>query len=350
MNGSRMTHIKLEFVHRYRDRHGKLRHYFRRRGFEKIPLPGLPGSAEFMAAYERAIARLPKEIGAERTKPGTVNACIVGYYTCLAFRQLAPRTQQDRRAILERFRERHGDKRIALLPTEFIERMLNQMKPVAARNWLKALRGLLEFAVKEKFRADNPARDIRLPKWKGGHHRPWTDAEVEQYERTHAVGTKARLALALGLYTVQRPGDVRCLGYQHVRNGELTLRQSKTGARLTLPVVPELQVVLDATPSGHMTFLVNENGGQYNRTRFSDQFRLWCNEAGLPKDCTFHGVRVTGCTLLADAGYSVHQIAAWSGHMTLKEVERYTKGANQKRLARSAAEGLRRTKIEQQSG
>jgi hypothetical protein len=44
----------------------------------------------------------------------------------------------------------------------------------------------------------------------------------------------------------------------------------------------------------------------------------------------------------SDAGYSVHEIAAWSGHMTLKEVERYTKGANQKRLARSSADGLRR--------
>jgi len=56
----------------------------------------------------------------------------------------------------------------------------------------------------------------------------------------------------------------------------------------------------------------------------------------LPKGCTFHGLRATGCTRLADAGCSAHEIAAWSGHMTLKEVERYTKSANQKRLAVSA--------------
>jgi integrase len=345
-----MTRIRLEYVHEYRSRE-RTYYYFRRRGFKKVRLPGRPGSDEFMVAYQQALScSEPNPIGANRTKPGTVNACIVGYYTCLAFRGLASSTQQHRRAILERFREKHGDKRIGLLPSHFIERMLNQMPPVAARNWLKALRGLLEFAVKEKFCATNPARDIRLPKWKGGHHRAWTDAEVEQYERIHAIGSKARLACALGIYTIQRAGDIRCLGQQHVRNGELTFKQSKTGVRLTLPIVQELKTVLDATPSGHMTFLVNDSGGQYSGARFSDQFRQWSNQAGLPRECTFHGLRVTGCTRLADAGYSVHQIAAWSGHMTLKEVERYTKGANQKRLAQSAAEGLRRTKVEQASG
>ena len=345
-----MTRIRLNYVHEYRSR-GRTYYYFRRRGFKKVALRGLPGSDEFMAAYQQALSvSEPKPIGANRTKPGTVNAAIVGYYTCLAFRGLAASTQQQRRAILERFREKHGDKRIGLLPSEFIERMLNEMRPVAARNWLRTLRGLLEFAVREKFCATNPAGNIKLPKWKGGHHRPWTDAEVEQYERRHAIGSRARLAFALGLYTIQRAGDIRVLGHQHVRNGELTFKQSKTGVRLTLPIVPELQAVLEATPSGHMTFLVKGNGAQYSGTRLSDHFRQWCNEAGLPRDCTFHGLRVTGCTLLADKGYSVHEIAAWSGHMTLKEVERYTKGANQKLLARSAAEGLRRTKVERASG
>ena len=116
-----MTWIKLDFVHEYRDRHGKLRRYFRKPGFKQIALPGIPGSDEFMTAYQLALVGQPQriEIGAGRTKPGTVNAAIVGYYTSLAFRSLAPGTQKMRRAILERFREAHGEKRIALLPHEF---------------------------------------------------------------------------------------------------------------------------------------------------------------------------------------------------------------------------------------
>jgi integrase len=300
-----------------------------------------------MAAYEQALARLPREIGADRTKPGTVNAAIVGYYQCLGFRELAPSTQARRRTILEHFRASHGDKRVATLPQEFIRRVLDQMKPGEARNWLKALRGLLDFAVGQKFRADNPARGFVLPRMKTKHRRAWTDEEIERYERAHPVGTKARLAFALGLYTIQRAGDVTRMGRQHIRNGEMAVRQGKTGAQLTLPIRPELQAILDATPSGHMTFLVTKSGRQYGRVDFSMQFRAWCDDAGLPQDCVFHGLRATGCTRLADAGCSAHEIAAWSGHLTLKEVERYTKAANQKRLARSA---VARSKTETASG
>src|SRR5215471_3687772 len=93
-----MTRIKLEYVHEYLDRHGKARYYFRRRGHKQVALKGTPGSAEFMAAYEQALSgSQPQEVGASRTKTGTVNAAIVGYYTCLAFRELAPGTQVMRR-------------------------------------------------------------------------------------------------------------------------------------------------------------------------------------------------------------------------------------------------------------
>ena len=51
-----MTRIKLRHVNEYRDRHGKVRRYFRRKGGRSIPLPGLPGSIEFMAAYQAALA------------------------------------------------------------------------------------------------------------------------------------------------------------------------------------------------------------------------------------------------------------------------------------------------------
>jgi integrase len=215
-------------------------------------------------------------------------------------------------------------------------RSSNRMKPGQARNYIKTLRHLLDFAVAEGFRADNPARGFKLPKMKSKNRRAWTNAEIEQYERTHPIGSKARLAFALGLYTIQRAGDVTRMGRQHVRNGELMVEQQKTGARLWLPILPELQIVLDAAPSEHMTFLVTRTGRPYARVDFSMQFRAWCNEAGLPTDCVFHGLRTTGCTRLADAGCSAHEIAAWSGHMSLREVERYTRAANQRRLARSA--------------
>jgi hypothetical protein len=110
-----MTRLKLDYVHEYRDRHGKLRRYFRRPSFKQVALPGPRGSDEFMTAYQLALAgqQLRVEIGAGRAKPGTVNAAIVGYHNSLAFRSDGPGTQKMRRAILEQFRAAHGEKRIA---------------------------------------------------------------------------------------------------------------------------------------------------------------------------------------------------------------------------------------------
>ena len=38
-----MARIRLKHVNAFRDRHGRLRYYFRRPGFKSVPLPGLPG-------------------------------------------------------------------------------------------------------------------------------------------------------------------------------------------------------------------------------------------------------------------------------------------------------------------
>ena len=86
-------------VHGYINRHGKAVFYYRIPGSPKVRLRGHPGSDEFMLAYDLAKAgERPKvELGAGRTKPGTVNAAVVSYYqspsgrTCRKFAEDAPR-------------------------------------------------------------------------------------------------------------------------------------------------------------------------------------------------------------------------------------------------------------------
>jgi integrase len=315
---------------------GTVFHYFRRAGFPRVRLPGLPGSHEFNDAYAAALDQPNAPIGLSRSKSGSVAAAVAAYFVSPQFNELATGTKAARRAVLQRFRDEHGELSIATMPPKFIALMLRKKTPHAARNWMKAIRGLCQFAVAVEMIEADPTREAKLPKAKSTPRRAWTDREIEQYEDTYPIGSMPRLAFALGLYTIQRAGDVIKLGRQHIHNGVLNLRQSKTGIALTLPIRPELQRIIDATPSGQMTFLVTDTGRQWRNTYFSDQFRQWCNEAGLPRECTFHGLRATGCTILADASCSIHEIAAWSGHLTLKEVERYTRGANQRQLAISA--------------
>jgi integrase len=331
-----MTRIKLPYVHEFVDRHGHARHYVRRRGCKRVPLPGLPGSAEFMAVYERALSNAPAEVGIKRTRPGSVNAAVVGYYTSLEYRSLATGTQARIRQVLERFRRDNGEKSISTMPPKFIVTMLNKMKPFAARNWLKALRALAKFCVAQEMCSSDPTQGIRLPRVKSDGHHTWSGAEIAQFEATHSIGTKARLAMALGLYTTQRRGDVIRMGRQHISAGILHVRQRKTGVSLRIPVHPALQTVLDATHGEHLTFLVAKRGGPYGGGEFSEQFRIWCRAAGLSAACTFHGLRKAGCARLAEAGCSANEIASISGHRSLQEVERYTKAAEQERMARNA--------------
>ena len=187
---------------------------------------------------------------------------------------------------------------------------------------------------------NDPTFGIRIKMPKSDGHHTWTEDEIAQFEARWRIGSKPRLALALGLYTAQRRGDVVHIGRQHIRGGVLTLRQQKTGAVLTIPVHPDLAAIIAATPVGHLTLLTTRTGKSYAANDFSVQFRTWCDAAELPGHCVFHGLRKSALTRLADAGCTAHEIAAISGHKTLMEVERYTKAADQVRLARAAMERI----------
>src|SRR5215471_6908251 len=100
-----MVRIRLKYINSFVDRHGKWRHYFRRPGHKIVALPGLFGSAEFMAAYAAALDGenvRPIEIGATRNRTGTIAAAVAGYFTSGAFETLAKSTRKSRRQILER--------------------------------------------------------------------------------------------------------------------------------------------------------------------------------------------------------------------------------------------------------
>jgi integrase len=318
-------------------RDGRAYYYLRRQGFPRVRLPGLPWSPSFMAAYEAAMTGPRTAIGARRIKPGSVAAVVAAYLDSQqAFGSKGAGTQRMRRGILERFRAAYGDRPFALLPPEWIEALLDAKPPHAARSWLVTLRSLCQFAVKRGWRRDDPTANIKLRPIKSDGFHTWTEDEIAQFEAHHHIGTKPRLALALLLYTGQRRSDVVRMGRQHVRDGVLTVKQQKTGKSLDIPVHPELRAVLDTTPSDHLTLLVTTTGKPYGGNAFSEQFRNWCDAAGLPNRCKPHGLRKAACRRLAEAGCSGNEIMAISGHVTMKELVRYTAAADQARLARNA--------------
>jgi integrase len=326
----------LKYVDVVLKKNGKTYFYFRRKG-QRTSLPGPYNSPEFLQTYwSFRNGGMPKiEIGANQTKAGTINAAIVALYKHHAFTKNRPITQQTDRNILEAFRERHGDKRIALLQQHHIEAVLSEKvgKPSAQRNLLRVLRVLLDVAVKLKMRRENPARSIKLDPIKTAGYHSWTEAELRQFEIRHPVGTKARLALDLLLYTAERRKDVVALGPPHMRNGRFGYTASKNGAELDIPVAEPLATTITATPMvGVKTFLVTAYGKPFTPAGFGNWFRDRCNEAALPQ-CSAHGLRKAFLRRMAEAGCSEDYIASISGHKDYREIRRYVQAANKAKMA-----------------
>jgi integrase len=206
------------------------------------------------------------------------------------------------------------------------------------------LRVLLDYAVDQEMIDSNPATGVKRYRSRGNG--TWSEEEIAQFESQHAVGTRARLALALLLYTAQRRGDVVRMGKQHISGDNIAVRQEKTDSPLLIPIHPSLARALASVPRTNLTFLMTERGAPFTSAGFGNWFRDQCNAAGLPQ-CSAHGLRKAAATRLANAGCSNEQIKALTGHRSDSALAPYTRAADQQRLARQALGIQLKTESEQ---
>jgi integrase len=333
------------------DRHGKRQVRFRRRKVSRF-VPGKPCSEDFMAAYARLLAEAapPKPapaVGADRSPPHSLGALIKAYLASPSFKNDALGTQSTRRNILESFAAAHGDKplyyidaktgeRVMLLKRAGMQKIVNEKAatPSAQRNFLNAARVLFRWAMREGRIVDNPTLGVERGQIKSDGYKTWDEIEIARYEAIHAVGSRARLAMALMLYTGARKSDARILGHDNIVGGDhIQFKQQKTGAPVDVPLHPKLRAIIEATPTvGIKHFVVTKSGKPYSLGGFGNAMRKWCDQAGCP-EVSSHGLRKAAARRLAEAGATTHQIAAITGHASLREVERYTEAAERKRLA-----------------
>jgi len=88
--------------------------------------------------------------------------------------------------------------------------------------------------------------------------------------------------------------------------------------------------------------LTTTQGKGFDPVYFGAWFADAINEVKLPDDCVLHGLRKTAARKLAEAGCTTEEIKSITGHVTGSMVDKYTKGANQKRQASAAILKLER--------
>lgn len=361
-----MTSIELQFVKQYADRHGKMRYYFRRPGFQSVTLPGPPGSEAFMQAYQEALQNAaPKTAGEDRALPGSVDALIIAYRQSADWKRLGASTHRTYGNLLDNFRNRIGKngRRYGEVPARGLlprhaHLIVDSMgeTPGAARSLIKRLRTVWDFGVLRGFVNSNPFRLVKLPP-PGKGFRAWTEADIERFEAYWPEGSRERLALYLLLYTLVRRSDVVKLGRQHRRimrlqNDETrevkqvealhfvqTKGSAKAGAEpvdLVIPLHPQLKAALDALPPTNMTYLMTAFGKPFTGPGFTQYFGECARAAGLPARSSPHGLRKAGARRLAEAGCTPHELQGVGGWKSLKDVEHYTKTVARAKLAASA--------------
>lgn len=328
------------------DRHGKQRVRLRKRGIS-VYLTCTPWSEDFMRQYAAAIDGVKDQatrIGSDRTIPGSFNALAVAYYKSADFNGLAPISQRNRRNVIERLRNEHGDKPVARLEKKHIQefRDAKLATPAAANLLVETLRLMLNHAVDIGMIQANPAIGVKLirPKNKSTGHHTWTEAEVEQFKDRHPVGSMAHLALLLLLGTAQRKSDVVRMSWRDVRGDCIAVRQQKTGRDLLIPldvIEDDLPSILASLPKTNWTFLTTGRGVPFTSGGFSGWFRKRCDEAGLP-ECSAHGLRKLAATRMLNDSCTDAEVMAITGHRSVSEVRRYADKPDQERLARRVRE------------
>jgi enterobacteria phage integrase len=336
------------FVECWRDRHGKVRVYFRRARGRRIPLPATIGSDEFDAAYQAALAGQFAHSREKRASPasGSIGALVASYMRSSGYLGLRDTTRAGYSSPIETLQTKHGHRSVVGLTRQRIASGILQPyadRPGAALSILKILRVLIRHAIDIGWLDHDPSLGIKRPKMQ--EIRSWTDAEIGAFEQHWPVGTKQRLAFTLMLHTGQRRSDVHRMTWADVTDGTIRVLQQKTGRKLTIPLHHELLAVLAGAERGHVTIINTEYGKPFTVDGFSQWIRHVITAAGLPLDCQPHGLRKAAGRRLADAGCTAHQIMAVLGHKTLSEAERYTREADQVWLAMEAM-----TKLEGRTG
>lgn len=340
------VHIRLRYLVEDRDRHGNIRLYVRVPGRTKVRIREQFGTDAFMAAYHAAVAGKSTQVRQARAaRRGSFRHLCILYYASAAFTEKDWSTRAWIRRHLDAIAREDGDKPVALMQAKHVRKIRDKIKdkPGASKTRLKALRALFSWAVEAEEAPHDPTLGVKAIAYVTKGHHSWSIEEVEQYEQRHPIGSKARLAMALLLYTSWRREDAVRLGPQHIveRDGSkrIKYRQAKNENRnpvdMDVPLFPELEKIIAATKSGHLTFLVTAYGKPFTPAGFGGKFKDWCRQANLPH-CSAHGLRKARAARLAERGATAHEIMAITGLRTLEEAERYTRAARQAGLADSA--------------
>jgi len=330
-----------KYASEFKDNRGKKRMRLRRTGWNTHYVQAERSSPDFTVEYNDWLENGRVQVGKDKVIPGSFDDLIARFYRSQTWDELAVSTRKTYSGELENFRARYGTRSAKTMQAMHVAKLLGTMTatPSAANNLRKRLAQIFDLSIVLGWRADNPARPVKALKTKKGGFKTWQESQIATYEAKHPVGTKARLLFDLALYTAQRRSDLAKMGPQHIENGRIRVKQFKTGKTLLIPIHPNLAKSIAETETGHFAFFCKANGGAYTAESVGNYFQDYREGLGLD-EYSLHGLRKAASRRMAEVGLSNQLIKSITGHVTDSEVSRYTRDAEQQRMADMAMESL----------
>lgn len=346
-SSSIMPRRRPQYLQREETRHGTVVWYVRKGKGPRTRIDGEYGSPEFMAAYNAAVAGKPAPFVRKQKASGSLAWLLDRYRESSAWGKLSAATKKQRDNIFKGVVDASGSRPFRdVTKADMIEgRERRAATPSQSRNFLDAMRGLFRWALEREHVTVDPTEGVgNIARPKNDGFAVWTEAEVERYEKTWPLGTKERVWLDVLLYTGLRRGDAVRLGPEHVVDGIATITTEKSGyqVEVTIPILPTLQVTLDAGPIGETTFICGGRGKPLTKETFGNDFREACRKAKVEKSA--HGLRKMGATRAANAGATVNQLEAMFGWTGGAMASHYTRKADRKRLSLEAMSKMEKPK------
>lgn len=317
-------------LHKETSRHGKAVWYVREGKGPRIRIKAEYGTPEFELAYRTALNG-DSSTPVPRAVRGSLEWLWMLYRQTGTWTELSMATRKQRENIMRQVLATGGNVPLSSITGKAIENGIQRRKPYAARHFVDTLHGMLKWAVKAQHITADPTagRGVAKPKTKG--FPVWTEEELEQFEHRWPRGTRERVMFDVYLYTGLRRGDAARLGKQHIRNGVITIDAEKTGTRVTIPVLPELEQTITAGPTGELAIISSKKGQPIRKEVLGNLFKEACRAAGIHKSA--HGIRKAAATRAANNGATVATLEAIFGWEGGQMASLYTRAADRRALA-----------------
>ncbi len=321
-------------VVRERSRHGTVMLFFRIGKGKRIRLPNAYPSPEFDEAYKAALTGAPASKKSRAASPSDrLQWLVARFMESAIWASTAPATRRQRELLYIKAIEKANNPRFRDITKKHMQRAVDDRAktPALAKNFLKAMRALFTWALKNDHVAVNPCDGVEPVAYKSDGFPPWSPEDVVAFCRKWPVGTKPRLAMELFLTSGLRRSDVHIAGKQHLRGNVFSMKTTKTGIEITVVFPQRLLDTIAATETGDLHFVTKDDNKPFtSKESFGNWFSARCREANIKKSA--HGLRKLAATLAADDGASAHELMAQFGWLKVEQAETYTRKADRKRL------------------